>query len=155
METLNLELKGIIAKDIERALNQKNLSNASRWAVEVDVIQCGTETRIEDFTLGYVLGFLRSRFEDRVYWARWDEKNRAKYDRDMLKALGKKEFYKQKAEYELKSKMAKSKGGRPLKITVTKSEKDEIKRMLEPVVEQFRRKISLELREFMFSKDKR
>ena len=140
----------MIAKSIERALKQKDITKTARWAIEVDVIQCGTETRIEDFTLGYVSGFLKSRFEDRVYWARWDEKQKAKYERDMIKSLGEKEYYKQKAEYELKRKMTKNKGGRPLKIQVTQAEMNEIKGMLEPVIEQFRRKISLELREHMF-----
>jgi hypothetical protein len=148
LETLDFTLRGLISKGIEQALNQKNIIDRIRWAVEVYVIQFGGKTRLEDFTLGYVLGSLVNDAIDTVYWTKWAKKVDAQRERSYIKILDREKYN------ELKAKYSKGKSGRPIKVKVTESEINTIKKIIEPIVEQFRNKISLEWTEFLFSKNK-
>ena len=148
MEIIDFELRGLISKIIEQAINRKNTVDTVRWATEVDTIQLGGKTRLEDFTLGYVVGSLMREAIETIYWMKWARKVDAQRERRNVKILGREKYN------ELKAKYSKGRGGRPIKVKVTESEINEIKSMIEPLIEQFRSKISLEWTELMFGEHK-
>lgn len=134
---MNKEVIGLLSEGIEKTLEQKNIVEKAKWAIEADeeIIS------IEDFTLGYVLGSLMNNLKDGVYWIKWAEKYDAKRERDSVKILGREKYNELKTKVILESK---GKSGRTIKSEVTEAEIDRIRNMIAPMITQFRAKISQE-----------
>lgn len=132
--------RGQIDEALDYIFEEQNFLETVNWILEAD-----DEVRSqEDLVLGYFLGSSMRFANDFVRNVKVVKKIDKKHEKNVEKRLGKEEARKIREERETRAREERAKGGRPLKVSLTEKETNDIRSMLLLRIKPFREKIRKE-----------
>ena len=144
---MDRETRGLISEIVNDVFEKQSCLKTLNWVLEADDRVRSQEDLArsqEDLALGYFLGSLMNTADHVATVKKLNEKLE-KQDKKRLKKIYGKEAAKELKERGRRLEEMRAKGGRPIKAELTEEEKEDIKKMLIPMIALFREKIRMEI----------